>query len=213
MVRVRPVLIVDGRVDGGDRAAVYDVCLRTGDDGTDAGPALRESDRHLMGDVWAGPYLDIEPGTALVADDEHGVMGYVVGTGDSRRFEAACEREWWPRLRATNPAPEGVPHAWSLADRLRHLVHHPVLSPDDVVSTFAAHLHLNVLPRAQGRGVGPLLLAAALDLLRGDGVPGVHVGVGPGNVRANAFWERGGFREVRVDQEVRWLGRPVQPTG
>ena len=53
---------------------------------------------------------------------------------------------------------------------------------------YPAHLHLNVLPRAQGRGVGPALLAAAVDRLARRRVAGVHVGVGPANARANAFW-------------------------
>jgi len=208
-VRIRPVLAAADDHAGRDRAAVYEVCLRTGDEGQDAGPALGVVDAHLMGDVWAGPYLAVEPEIASVAEDDEGVLGYVLGTTDTRRFEVACEQEWWPDLRAEHPAPAGPPASWSLADRLRHLVHQPVRSPDDVVTGFPAHLHLNVLPRAQGRGVGPALLAAAVDRLARRRVAGVHVGVGPDNARANAFWERGGFREVRLDPEVRWLGRPL----
>jgi ribosomal protein S18 acetylase RimI-like enzyme len=205
--RIRAVHLAGGGVTLPDRTAVYEVCLRTGDDGVDAAPALGESDSHLMGDVWAGPYFVVEPGLALVAEDEAGVIGYVLGTPDTERFEVGCEQLWWPRLRAQDAAPAGPPPEWSLADRLRHLVHQPVRSPADVVADFPAHLHLNVLPRAQGRGTGPALLSAALDVLRAGDVPGVHVGVGPDNSRANAFWERGGFREVRADRWVRWLGR------
>jgi ribosomal protein S18 acetylase RimI-like enzyme len=205
VVLVRPVR----RSAAEDRDAVYAICLRTGDEGQDAGRALPEGSAHLMGDVWAGPYLAVEPESAAVAEDEGVVVGYVLGTRDTRRFEAACERSWWPRLRAANPLPVGPPGSWDLAARLRWLVHHPLHPPDDVVAGFPGHLHLNVQPGAQGRGVGPALLAAALERLRTDGAPGVHVGVSPGNARANQFWERGGFREVRVDPGVRWLGRPL----
>lgn len=202
-MQIRPALAAD------DHDAVYEVCLRTGDDGGDAGPTLGPHDAHLMGDVWAGPYLASAAGFALVAEDEEGVAGYVLGATDTRRFEEACERSWWPELREAHAAPAGPPASWSPAERLRHHVYHPMRSPADIVAAFPAHLHLNVLPRAQGRGVGPLLLAGAHDRLRTAGVVGVHVGVGPGNARANAFWERGGFREVRSDPGVRWLGRPL----
>lgn len=209
MVRIRQVHVGAHGVSDDDRTAVYEVCLRTGDDGGDAAPVLGREDGHLMGDLWAGPYLAVDPRHALVAEDGGRVVGYVVGTGDTRRFEDACDRDWWPPLRAAHAPPTGPPDTWSLADRLRHLVHHPVRSPDDVVGPFPAHLHLNVLPAAQGRGVGPALLGAALDGLRSAGVAGVHVGVSPTNERANAFWERGGFQPVRVDPGVRWLGQPL----
>ena len=48
-----------------------------------------------------------------------------------------------------------------------------------------------------------------MQTLRDARVPGVHVGVSPGNERANRFWESGGFVEVRSDRFVRWLGRAV----
>ena len=189
-----------------DTDAIYQVCLLTGDDGRDASSQV---DRDLMGDVWAGPYLALEARCASVAVDDEGVAGYVIGTRDTRAFEVACATDWWPRLRERYAEPAGPPDGWNLDERLRYLVHHPLASPDDVVAGHPAHLHLNLLPRAQGQGAGHLLLSAALDTLRAAGVPGVHVGVSPGNERANRFWERGGFVEIRSDRFVRWLGRPV----
>ena len=70
-----------------DTEEVYRICLLTGDDGLDASGQV---DAELMGDVWAGPYLALEPVTASVAVDDGGVAGYVIGTRDTRTFEAAC---------------------------------------------------------------------------------------------------------------------------
>ena len=195
--------------DQGDREAVYEICLRTGDDGGDASGQVTAA---LMGDVWAGPYLTLEPATAFVVADDGRVAGYVIGTPDTRAFEAACERSWWPAIRQSYVAPDPAaadPRRWTLDERLRHLVHHPLHSPDDMVAGHPAHLHLNLLPVAQGIGLGRALLAAAMGALASAGAPGVHVGVSPTNVRALRFWSRGGFVPIRQDPGVDWLGRPV----
>jgi GNAT superfamily N-acetyltransferase len=199
--------------DDGDRDAVYDICLRTGDEGGDASGQVTAE---LMGDVWAGPYLALEPGTAFVAVDGTEVVGYVIGTPDTRAFEAACEVQWWPRLRrryvATDPAGPD-PRGWTLDERLRRLVHQPLRSPDEVVTGHPAHLHLDLLPVAQGRGLGHALLRRVLGALAEHGVPGVHVGVSPTNVRGLRFWSRGGFVPIRQEPGVDWLGRPVGDRG
>ena len=201
-MRIRPY-------DSRDRDAVYDICLRTGDNG---GDASGQTSAELMGDVWAGAYLALEPATCFVADAGEAVVGYVIGTPDTRAFEAACEAEWWPPLRQRYVAPRPTgsdPRGWPLDERLRHLVHQPPCSPDDVVAGHPAHLHLDLLPVAQGQGLGKALLAEGLGALAAQGAPGVHVGVGPANARALRFWSRGGFVPIRQDPGVDWLGRPV----
>jgi GNAT superfamily N-acetyltransferase len=195
--------------DHSDRDAVYDVCVHTGDDGGDASGQVSAE---LMGDVWAGPYLALEPATCLVAVEGEALVGYVLGTPDTRAFEARCEGQWWPRLRQRYVAPDPAgtdPPGWTLDERLRHLVHRPPRSPDDVVVGHPAQLHLNLLSVAQGRGVGAVLLAEALRALAAHGTPGVHVGVSPTNARALRFWTRGGFLPLRQESAVDWLGRPV----
>jgi ribosomal protein S18 acetylase RimI-like enzyme len=57
-------------------------------------------------------------------------------------------------------------------------------------------LHIDLLPRAQGRGYGRRMIEALLERLRGRGVPGVHLGVSVHNGRAVGFYERLGFREL-----------------
>jgi ribosomal protein S18 acetylase RimI-like enzyme len=193
----------------GDRDAVYDICLRTGDNG---GDATGQASAELMGDVWAGAYLALEPATCFVAVEGDAVVGYVIGTPDTRAFEAACERRWWPPLRQRYVAPrptDSDPRGWPLDERLRYLVHRPLRSPDDVVAGHPAHLHLDLLPVAQGRGLGKALLAEALGSLAAQGAPGVHVGVSPANTRAFRFWTRAGFVPIRQDPGVDLLGRPV----
>ncbi len=193
-----------------DAAALYGVCLRTGADGADATGRHRDPD--LLGHLWVGPFLALEPEHALVLEDGAGILGYALGTRDTRRFEAACEQRWWPALRSryddpggsTDPATRRTPD-----QRLAHLVHHPPRSPDEVVADHPAQLHVDLLPRGQGVGHGRRLVIALLGLLAAAGAPGVHLGVGPANVRARAFYPRLGFRELAESPGVVWMGRPL----
>ena len=50
-----------------DHAAVYDVCVRTADGGGDARGKYHSDD--LMPDMFAGPYLFLEPDFAFVLDE------------------------------------------------------------------------------------------------------------------------------------------------
>ena len=56
-----------------------------------------------------------------------------------------------------------------------------------------AHLHIDLLPEAQGRGLGRSMIRAFLDGLKAAGVRGVHLGVSPTNTAARAFYSRLGF--------------------
>ncbi|MDH2415675.1 GNAT family N-acetyltransferase [Nocardioides sp. CER19] len=188
-----------------DRADCYDICLRTGDSGADATPLY--TDPVLLGAVYAGPYLALPEGLGYVAVDEQGVAGYVLGAADTRAFEAACEAGWWPALRATHPDPGA--HVRSPDDRLRRLIHDPPLAPDRVVSAYPAHLHIDLLPRAQGGGVGRLLMDRILARFAVEGARGVHLGVARANERAIGFYRHLGFETLVEDAGSLLLGRAL----
>lgn len=190
-----------------DTSDVYAVCLRTGADGADA--TGRYLDPDLLGHVWAGRYLALEPQHALVLEDEDGVAGYVLAVLDTSAFDAAAEQAWWPALRARYADPAGRPGRWSRDERLAHLVHHPPRTPADVLDRHPSHLHLDLLPRRQGQGLGRALAGAVLDLLAEAGSRGVHVGVSPFNARALGFYRALGFHRLGQDPAVAWLGREL----
>ncbi|WP_225752796.1 N-acetyltransferase [Actinotalea sp. Marseille-Q4924] len=178
-----------------DTDRLYEICLRTGDAGQDA--TEHYADPQLLGDVYVGPYLALSPELAFVLtdDDDDTVVGYVVGVADTLAFERRCEQEWWPRLRADadrwRDVPAGSPDAELLA-----LVRHPERTPPSIAATWPAHLHIDLLPRAQGRGGGRRLVEHLLAALRVREVPGVMLGVDPGNQRARAFYRHLGFEPI-----------------
>jgi ribosomal protein S18 acetylase RimI-like enzyme len=177
----------------GDDAELYEVCLRTGDSGKDA--SAHHTDPTLLGHVYVGAYLALAPRLAFVCVDDAGVAGYVVGAADTRTFERACQQDWWPGLRRRYPRDSFPPQTPD--GRLVRLVHEPPEADVDVVERYPAHLHINLLPRLQGQGMGRRLLETLFGALRDMGAPAVHLGVAAVNERAIGFYHRMGFTEVR----------------
>ncbi|PNY82298.1 GNAT family N-acetyltransferase [Deinococcus koreensis] len=178
-----------------DREALYRICLQTGDSGQDATGVY--DDPALLGHIYAAPYLTYAPAFAFVLEDAGAVGGYVLGTPDTRAFEATLEREWWPHLRTQYPDPSGVPREARTPDqRLAALIHTPRTAPDALLAQYPAHLHIDLLPWAQGGGHGRRLMERQFAALREAGAPGVHLGVGERNTRAEGFYRHLGMEEL-----------------
>jgi GNAT superfamily N-acetyltransferase len=182
----------------GDLDALYDICLKTGDSGQDA--TALYADPRLVGEVFAAPYAVLQPELAFVAGDELGVAAYVLGTDDTRAFEARLEAEWWPRLRAIHPDPRGTPRDARTRDQQRAAqIHRPFPEPEALVARWPAHLHINLLPRLQGQDLGRKMIDTWLDAVRARGVRGVHLGCDAVNHRALRFYEAYGWRRFETD--------------
>jgi ribosomal protein S18 acetylase RimI-like enzyme len=192
------------RGEARDRGAAYAVCLQTGDDGQDA-TALYE-DPDALGRIFVGPYFALEPELSFVLEDEVGVCGYVLGALDSRRFYRDYLEKWVPVLQREFPAPTGDPAGWSRTERIYHDYHHPEVYCPEPYELYPAHLHIDLLPRAQGRGWGRRMMDHLLAALRLKGSPGVHLGVGQINERAIGFYRKLGFEELARVRDVLYLG-------
>ena len=186
MLMIRPV-----RHD--DLDALYRIALETGDGGDDATPLY--ADGRLLGHIYAAPYAVLCPETVFVVEDASGVAGYIVGAADTERFEACLERDWWPTLRATCPDPAAIPPAARTLDQRRmHTIHHPPRTPTALATSYPSHLHINLLPRARGLGIGGALLETWISAIRRLGSAGAHLAVGLNNTRAIRFYHAHGFQ-------------------
>ena len=189
-------------------AEVYDVCVRTADAGGDARGLLSRDE--LWGDIFAGPYLALEPELAFVLDDGARVVGYVLGTADTARWAAEQRARWLPTVthRYRLPAADGAPR--SREEDLVDLLHHPERNVRPELAAYPAHLHVDVLPEHQGAGHGRALIETFLGALAGRGVPAVHLAVLASNTRARGFYARLGFVELPLrEPDVVHLGRPT----
>ena len=143
-----------------------------------------------------GPYLAFEPGSSLVLEDDQGICGYALGAFDSRQFYARYEASWRRQLCAQFPEPTGDPRDWSRVQQVYHAYHHPDYFCPEPYDTYPSHLHIDLLPRAQGQGHGRRMLEQVMDALRRRGSPGAHLGLSALNTRAFGFYQRLGFREL-----------------
>lgn len=188
-----------------DRADVYDVCVRTADAGGDARGLYRSDD--LMPDIFAGPYLALEPGLAFVLDDGSRVVGYVLGTADTARWAAEHRARWLPLVADRYPLPvePSTPE-----EHLVDLLHHPERNVHPELADHPAHLHIDILPSHQGGGWGRRLIRAYLGAARDAGAPAVHLTMLSANTPARAFYDRLGFRVLPLRlPELTVLGAPT----
>jgi ribosomal protein S18 acetylase RimI-like enzyme len=193
-----------------DLAALHAISLATGHAGGDASHLYE--DGHLVGHIYSAPYALLQADLAFVVEDDDGVGGFVVGTIDTVLWENRLEQVWWPSLRRRYAYPSSAPEAWTTDERRHAMIHHPEHAPADVVRDYPAHVHLNLLPRLQHRGVGVRLLAVWLELASARDAKGIHVGVNHANAAALIFWKRQGFLPLATASETSrtiWMGRRI----
>jgi ribosomal protein S18 acetylase RimI-like enzyme len=146
----------------------------------------------MLGHVYAGPYPVADPGLSFVVVDEEGVAGYILATADTYRFERWLDTSWFPVLRAQHALVQD-PQDGTRDHELIRQIHEfaPVDKP--LFRTHPAHMHIDLLPRAQRRGLGRQLIETLADALRERGIPGLHLGVDARNTGGIAFYDRTGF--------------------
>ena len=183
------------RYEQRDRDAVYDICVRTGASGGDARGKYRSDD--LLPDLFAGPYLLLEPDFCWVLDDGERAVGYVLGTPDTAAFARAWRERWIPRMADRYPVPPRPPVTPD--DAMVSLLYD---LPDAMVwlglAEYPAHLHIDLLPGVQASGWGRRLISTFFAAARAAGAPGVYLVVAGDNTRALGFYDHLGFRRLSV---------------
>jgi ribosomal protein S18 acetylase RimI-like enzyme len=173
----------------GDHDAVYDVCVRTGDAGNDATGKFVHA--NLIPDIWAGPYVELEPQLAFVLDHGGTAVGYVIGTADTAAFVRSYRQHWVPHLTDVYGEPSGPPG--DAEEGLIRFAFQPERMLQADLGGYPAHLHIDLLPPYQGKGHGRRLIERFFESAARAGAPGVHVVVARVNTRAHGFYERVGF--------------------
>ena len=188
-----------------DREALYEVCLRTGNDGGDATGLYQVPT--ILGEVYIGPYLRLHPELAWVIDDNGSASGYVLCAPDTTAFESRCEAQWWPALRERYPL--GSFPRDSLDEEVVGIIHDPERAATEFLGQFPAHLHIDITPEMQGQSWGTALISTLLDELMVRGVPGVHLSVSTANARAIGFYEHLGFTVLSHDAANTMMGKHI----
>lgn len=171
-----------------DREAVGRICILTGDSGQDA--TGKYFDDQILPVIYAYPYVDHSPDLAWVVEDDGEVIGYILGVADVEPFVGWWREHWTPQVEAMFPERDD----WSAGDR--RLVRLG-LEPEQQIAPWReehpAEFHIDMLPAAQGKGLGRKLIDVFLAELHRRGVASVGIGVGARNENAVGFYKRLGF--------------------
>jgi ribosomal protein S18 acetylase RimI-like enzyme len=191
-----------------DWRAVYGICVRTADAGGDVSGRYFSDD--LVPDVFAGPYLELEPDLAFVLHNGDQPVGYVLGTADTTLFVRSFREKWLPRVAARYPAPNSP--ALTEDDRMIGLLLRPERMLWSGLSDYPAHLHIDILPDYQGAGSGRRLIETFCEAVTRQGATGIHVCVGASNVRAQGFYRRVGFMQLEAPNQAHvYMGMQLLP--
>lgn len=198
MTRIRPY-------QPGDEPALAEICLLTADAGADATGIL--DDDELWAQIFVLPYVERHPDLAFVVEADDGrVVGYIVGTPDTQAFEDWFHDEWWPPRGESWPLPDGE---GSRQDGLLIYAYSRQGGAEPYGAEYPAHLHIDLLPEAQGQSWGRKLIQTLVVALREQGVPGLHLVAGADNAGALAFYPRVGFTAIPSHPGVQAFARTL----
>jgi len=180
-----------------DIPLLYKICLQTGFSGKDASPLFK--DPNLLGHVFAAPYAFYERDLLFIATRKEKPCGYILGAKESAHFFSRLNKDWYPPLRKQYPLPDDDVDSYEA--RIIRIIHGISKVPSEF-GDYPAHLHINLLPVAQGHGMGRKLMNIFFEKLRSLSIPGVHLGVGKANPGAILFYERLGFERLKEEEKA-----------
>ncbi len=151
-------------------------------------------DRRLFALVNTDGYLRFLPSNCYVAIDESDgrVAGYILGAVDSKLWERIFTRRMYWRIAAR----AFLVSWWKYPESFRHVLswaRHYVDVSEPYFADYPAHLHINVLPGFQRRGIGDGLMRLFEERILAQGATGVHLVTSNRNVKALPFYAKHGY--------------------
>lgn len=184
-----------------DLAYVYNICLKTGLNGSDASAFL--SDKYIVGQYYAAPYLHFEIDSCFILERQTIPLGYIIGTSSITDFNKWMNEKWLPKIRKNYPA--DLNPKSDFEKFLIDTIHSDCKLPG-FLHNFPSQLHIDILPEAQKMGFGRKLISNFIRKQKEKGSSGLHLGVGLENTDAIQFYEAIGFSELKVDSKALIMG-------
>ncbi len=126
-------------------------------------------------------YIEKEPENCFVAVDENDKpIGYIYGASDYEKYQ----NNFSEYIKAVAE----IKSREYLKDALIEMFDHAIYKED-----YPAHLHIDILPDYQSKGIGTKLIDAFCNNLKEQNIKGVMLIVGTENEGARRFYERNGF--------------------
>jgi ribosomal protein S18 acetylase RimI-like enzyme len=165
-------------------------------------------------EVYLGAYMDRVPEYLSVAEMDGALVGYLAGCPDTSLVGSESER-LVSAIRKHRLYVKPAPLAFLLraaADSVAAWARRRPTAGDFVDDRWPAHLHIDLVPEARGRGLGSALMARWQGQLTEMRSAGCHLQTAAENTQAVAFFERCGFRRhgpTPVVPGARFEGGPL----
>ena len=164
-----------------DREAIRDICIRTA-----TIPARTKTECLYLWTMYCDCYTEQFAEYCFVAADaQDRPVGYILCAPDYKAYHTVFVREYLPRLRRSS-----ILRYIAAAGEVRSL--RPLARQG-----YPAHMHIDILEEYQRMGIGTRLFGALKDRLHADGIHGLCLGVGYGNEKGIAFYQKQGFCNLR----------------
>lgn len=168
-------------------------------------------DRRLFIDLFMRPYTKHFAATSWVAEQNGTVTGFLIGCVDTAAFMPLYQqalRQGTIRLLTLR-----YRLGWrTLRAMLGFLREQFISAPPLNLTTYPAHLHINLSASYRGQGTGRRLMETYLDHCRAAGIPGVFLTTSSKNEIALHLYEKMGFRVLyrhRSPYHSMICGQPV----
>lgn len=143
-----------------------------------------EAGQHFLLTTYCDYYIEREPENCFVfADENDKAVGYILCAADFDPFWETFLKDFKTRL---DPNDTDA-HRYALDSTQLHR---------QFKDTYPAHMHIDLLPEYQGKGIGPQLIDTLLAHLRAKNCPAIMFSVWVHNTGAMRFYERLGFEKL-----------------
>ena len=162
-----------------DLESVRDVCHKT------AHTKTYQKNKDLVTTMYLDYYAIEEPEYVFVAVDETDTpIGYVLCSINYDKFHKVFIEKYASKIKKRFPIDYYNKNSFEPKILKKHLPQYP------------AHLHIDILDRYQGQGIGKRLLEALFNKLKEDHIPGVCLVAAKSNKNACGFYEHMGFQKI-----------------
>lgn len=159
-----------------DRDNVRFVCLNS------EGPCdMNESSQHFILTTYCDYFIEKEPQNCFVAaNDNDEAVGYIICAENYDAYKRIFDDEYVDRIPLTDTCHrEGAKNSTLLQKKYKN--------------EYPAHLHIDLLPEYQRKGLGSKLVNTLCCHLKNKGIAGVMLTCGSQNTVGRSFYKKYGF--------------------
>ena len=189
------------KVKAEDETALIDICYITGD------PKLKQifPDKQLFGMFWCLYYVWFEPENCFVAVDSetNKVIGYILSTKDTEKQEKHFKSKMTQKIKARRKEL----HLQTFRSRVyTYFIINKIHTRKRrlLYKNYPAHLHIDILPQYQRKGIGHRLMQTLEKHLESNNVIGYHLEVGVNNKLGISFYQKYGL-ELYAKNHFDWI--------